>query len=188
MIHSTNPQPRPEGIVRPSSLFKSRKTKQQKTMFATGVTVGLTEWIIDDTCNFLIIFSKIYAGLTLISKRVILICKSSTRLNESKFFPIHRHFFVQLLRPWYICTSGQILGIQKFFLGTFFCLTEKRIVCLERVKCHGQKTWSTSMAIKQLYVHLTLFYSLLVLQPFNLFFFGKWTIYATTIHASKIFR
>ena len=34
----------------PSVLFKSRKTKQQKTMFATGVTVGLAEWIIDDTC------------------------------------------------------------------------------------------------------------------------------------------
>ena len=28
----------------------SRKTKQQKTMFATGVTMGLAEWIIDDTC------------------------------------------------------------------------------------------------------------------------------------------
>ena len=36
--------------VCPSPLFKSSKTKQQKTMFATGVTVGLTEWIIDDTC------------------------------------------------------------------------------------------------------------------------------------------
>ena len=34
----------------PSQLFKSSKTKQQKTMFATGVTVGLAEWIIDDTC------------------------------------------------------------------------------------------------------------------------------------------
>ena len=32
--------------VRP---FKSRKTKQQKTMFATGATMGLAEWIIDDT-------------------------------------------------------------------------------------------------------------------------------------------
>ena len=35
--------------VRKSPLFKSRKTKQQKTM-ATGVTMGLAEWIIDDTC------------------------------------------------------------------------------------------------------------------------------------------
>ena len=34
--------------VRPSTLFKSSKTKN--TMFATGVTVGLAEWIIDDTC------------------------------------------------------------------------------------------------------------------------------------------
>ena len=30
-------------VVRPSVLFKSRKTKQQKTMFATGVTMGLAE-------------------------------------------------------------------------------------------------------------------------------------------------
>ena len=36
--------------VRPSLLFKSRKTKQQKTMFTTGLTMGLAEWIIDDTC------------------------------------------------------------------------------------------------------------------------------------------
>ena len=36
--------------VRMSPLFTSRKTKQQKTMFATGVTMGLAEWIIDDTC------------------------------------------------------------------------------------------------------------------------------------------
>ena len=56
LIHSANPQSRPVGIivfahvVRPSPLFKSRKTKQQKTIFATGVTMGLAEWIIDDTC------------------------------------------------------------------------------------------------------------------------------------------
>ena len=36
--------------VRPSPLYKSSKTKRQKTMFATGETVGLAEWIIDDTC------------------------------------------------------------------------------------------------------------------------------------------
>ena len=36
--------------VRPSPLFKFSKTKQQKTMFATGEAVGLAEWIIDDTC------------------------------------------------------------------------------------------------------------------------------------------
>ena len=60
LIHSADPQSRPVVIiifghvvrpfVRPSPLFKSRKTKQQKTMFATGVTLGLAEWIIDDTC------------------------------------------------------------------------------------------------------------------------------------------
>ena len=37
-------------VVRPSPLFKSSKTKQQKTMVAAGETVCLAEWIIDDTC------------------------------------------------------------------------------------------------------------------------------------------
>ena len=58
LIHSANPtQPGRDHCfrtccpsVRPSPLFKSRKTNQQKTMFATGVTMGLAEWIIDDTC------------------------------------------------------------------------------------------------------------------------------------------
>ena len=55
-IHSANLQSRPVGIIvfthviRPSPLFKPRKTKQQKTMFATDLTMGLAEWIIDDTC------------------------------------------------------------------------------------------------------------------------------------------
>ena len=35
--------------VRPSPFSKSSKTKQQITMFATGVAVGLAELIIDDT-------------------------------------------------------------------------------------------------------------------------------------------
>ena len=59
LIHSANPQPRPVGIivfahvvypyVRPH-FSKSSKTKQAKTTFATGMTVGLAEWIIDDIC------------------------------------------------------------------------------------------------------------------------------------------
>ena len=58
LIHSANPQSRPVGIivfahvvrpsVRSSPLFKSSKTKQQETIFATGVSVGLAEWIVDD--------------------------------------------------------------------------------------------------------------------------------------------
>ena len=64
LIHSANPKSRPVGIivftrclsVRPSPLFKSRKTKLQKTMFTTGVTMGLAEWIIDDTCLVKIVF------------------------------------------------------------------------------------------------------------------------------------
>ena len=61
LIHSANPQSRPVGIivfahvvrsyvstsVRPH--FSKQNQFQAKTMFATGETVGLAEWIIDDT-------------------------------------------------------------------------------------------------------------------------------------------
>ena len=57
MIHSDKPQSWPEGLlfshilsVRPFPLYKSSKTKQQKTMFANGEIVGLTKWIIDNAC------------------------------------------------------------------------------------------------------------------------------------------
>ena len=33
-----------------SHMLSVRTTKQQKTIFATGVTTGLAGWIIDDTC------------------------------------------------------------------------------------------------------------------------------------------
>ena len=58
LIHSADPQSRLVGIivfanvVRPSPLFKITKTNKAKTMLATGETVGLAEWIIDDTCLF----------------------------------------------------------------------------------------------------------------------------------------
>ena len=55
LIHSANPKSRLVGIialahvVRPSfPTFQYKKAKQQKKMFAPGVTVGLAEWIIDD--------------------------------------------------------------------------------------------------------------------------------------------
>ena len=70
LIHAANPNSRPVGIivfahvvrpsVRPSPLFKSRKTKQQKTMFATGVTMGLAYWIIDDTCLVSLYFLELF--------------------------------------------------------------------------------------------------------------------------------
>ena len=57
LIHSAYPQSRPvviiifAHVVRPFvRLSRSSKTKQQKTMVATGEIVGLAEWIIDDTC------------------------------------------------------------------------------------------------------------------------------------------
>ena len=75
LIHSAGPQSRPVVIivfahvvrpsVCPSTLFKSSKTKQQKIMVATGETVGLAEWIINDTCLVFTIlqtdFSKYFA-------------------------------------------------------------------------------------------------------------------------------
>ena len=49
-------------FVRPSfspssrpHFLKSSKQNKQKTMFATGETVGLAEWIIDETCLVIII-------------------------------------------------------------------------------------------------------------------------------------
>ena len=44
--------------VRQFPLFKSSKTKQQKTMFATGETVGLAEGIIADTCPVHSVFKQ----------------------------------------------------------------------------------------------------------------------------------
>ena len=69
MIHSADPQSRPvviiifahvvRSFVRPSvrPLFKSSTTKQQKIMVATGGTVGLVEWFIDDSCLVIIFFT-----------------------------------------------------------------------------------------------------------------------------------
>ena len=59
LIHSVNPQSRSVGIIvfahvflRPSvhTFQNLAKQNKAKTMFATGETVGLAEWIIDDTC------------------------------------------------------------------------------------------------------------------------------------------
>ena len=65
------PQSRPAGIivfahvvrsfVRPHFLKSSTQNKQ-KTMFATGETVGLAEWIIDETCLVEINFERFCSG------------------------------------------------------------------------------------------------------------------------------
>ena len=69
LIHEADPQSRPVVIivsahVRPSPLFTKRNKLQAKTMFATGETVGLAEWIIDDTClvSYLFIALRIERG------------------------------------------------------------------------------------------------------------------------------
>ena len=65
LLHSADPQSRPVGIIvfahviRPSvrhHFSKSSNKSQAKTMFASGETVGLAEWIIDDTCLVFIAF------------------------------------------------------------------------------------------------------------------------------------
>ena len=46
-------------VVRPSPIFKNlgkQNEFQAKTMFSTGETVGLAEWIIDDSCLVASIF------------------------------------------------------------------------------------------------------------------------------------
>ena len=66
LIHSANPQSRAGSdhccpSLHPLPFFKSSKTKQQKTMVATGETVGLAEWIIDDAwlVNFYFCISRL---------------------------------------------------------------------------------------------------------------------------------
>ena len=88
LIHSANPKSRPVGIivfahvVRPSKHFKSIKTKQQKTMFATGVTMGLAEWIIDDTCLVCVIFEQIF----IVQKGSPPLCKFPHDINAFSCF------------------------------------------------------------------------------------------------------
>ena len=66
LIHSANPQSRPVGIivfahiVRPSVSTFQNITIQNKV--AIGETVGLAEWIIDDTCLVAILF-MVVAGI-----------------------------------------------------------------------------------------------------------------------------
>ena len=62
-IYFQCPSVRPS--VRPyvrTYVFKSRKTKQQKTLFATCMTMGLAEWIIDDTCLVLHLYKPTLLG------------------------------------------------------------------------------------------------------------------------------
>ena len=69
LIHSANPKSRQRFLhmlsVRPSPLFKSRKTKQKQCSLPC-VTMGLAEWIIDDFCVVLIAFVSVFAWTTYI--------------------------------------------------------------------------------------------------------------------------
>ena len=62
LIHEADPQSHCFLTCRPSSVrphFSKQNIFQTKTMVATSETVGLAEWIIDDTCLVI----KIYLGL-----------------------------------------------------------------------------------------------------------------------------
>ena len=51
LIHEANPMIIVFAhVVRSSPLFKTKRISSEETMFATGKTIGLAEWIIDDTC------------------------------------------------------------------------------------------------------------------------------------------
>ena len=73
LIHSDDPQSRPVGItvfshvvrsyVRPSPLSNLTKQNKQKTIFATGETVGLAEWIIVKTFFIYIIFVRYHLNI-----------------------------------------------------------------------------------------------------------------------------
>ena len=59
LIHSAAPQSRQEGslvlhMLSVPTFEILAKQNKVKTMFATGETVGLAEWIIDDTCLVLL--------------------------------------------------------------------------------------------------------------------------------------
>ena len=67
------------------SLPKCSKAKQQKTMFSTGMTMGLAEWIIDDTCLVFLFFlncRKVHSWKKECSRKMMKkkISKSLTRL------------------------------------------------------------------------------------------------------------
>ena len=99
LIHSANPKSRPEGIVfayvvRLSVRPHFTNLEKQNTMFATGVTMGLAEWIIDDTYLVTFVFVNIKnneISLGKLTSLVILIdlyCNNHNRtiaLNEKIF-------------------------------------------------------------------------------------------------------
>ena len=67
MIYSANPQSRPvliivsAHVVRPYVSFQNLAKQNKfhgKTMFTTGETVDLAEWIIDDSCLISFVIAK----------------------------------------------------------------------------------------------------------------------------------
>ena len=103
LIHSAYPKSRPVGIivfahiVRPSPLFKSRKTKQQKANVRYWHDYGSGEWIIDDTCLVTSV-----TELPLLRKLSLFSCKYSfviTRLKVGKYIFIG-NFKASLHKDW----------------------------------------------------------------------------------------
>ena len=96
LIHSAHPQSRQvvitifTEVVRTcvrSHFSKSRKNKTKvKILIATGVTVGLAEWIIDDNC-----LVTIHSTFTSLDRDIICFWKSRYRSVKMKLTKFIRH-------------------------------------------------------------------------------------------------
>ena len=113
--------------VRPSPLFKCSKTKQQTTMVATGETVGLAEWIIDDTCFVLLLKSgdgrtdntSVWVGLVDQKSSTVSISKTLPGFYSKTF-----SFWLRHRRNWMkqICISNETNERMKNNFRTTFLL------------------------------------------------------------------
>ena len=124
--------------VRPSPLFKSRKTKQQKTMFATGVTVGLAEWIIDDTClvNYLWLLNFSNYFLSNIERLFSIFCR--TIFGQAiTFIPtfVHTLYYLYSKHIFHMC---QVYGCQIFSHVSRVSIVRGKIaefLCIVYLRC-----------------------------------------------------
>ena len=90
-------------------IFQTRKTKQQKTIFAFGVTMSLAEWIIDGTC--LVFFRILFGPLpSWICQVRLFITLTAGFFN---IFVMNDLFFVSYL---YICVWKTVGRINEEFV------------------------------------------------------------------------
>ena len=79
--------------VRPH--FSKQNKFKAKTMFATGKTVGLAEWIIDDTCLVVVVFNKLdnFNTIFFVSLTSLLRCIEQTGKKQERGETRHNYFF-----------------------------------------------------------------------------------------------